>query len=115
MRHQVAVAASTSQASRGAGAARALQLGVDLVEAGVEDVVVDADERVDAASAAVADADRGASAPSTQRWHAASTEHQRRARSTEHRGTAHVTLVRSCCFSACRSRASAISRSSRAG
>ena len=84
--------------------ARATQLRVDLVEARFEDEVVGAGEAVDAADLA-----RGR-APTRGGCHSCTTR-----QAAAPGGVPHVTLVRSCCFSAWRSSASAISRSRSAG
>ena len=89
-------------------AAGALQLGVGLIELRVEDVVVDPDQPVDTGELS-GPAPGCGDAREPQRG--AGCEAHRPAGPAAH----HVTLVRSCCFSACRSSASAISRSSSAG
>ena len=92
------------------------QVGFDLVEPRVEDGVVEAHQRVGAAQIGRRCPDRRARRTehqdqSTQHPETPSTEH--RAPSTPHPD--HVRLVRSCCFSAWRATASAISRSSSSG
>ena len=86
--------------------ARALQLRLHAIEPRVEDVVVDARERVDAAQVA-----RGG-------WRGRREERQHADERCDDRRRAasrHVRLVRSCCFSACRSSARLTSRSRSAG
>ena len=93
-------------------AAGARQIGVGFVEAGIEDVVVDAGEGVHAAQLG-GGGRRGARGRVDGPDERGGERRKRRRTPPARRG--HVRLVRSCCFSACRSRASAISRSRRLG